>query len=106
MKKKNRIDLHKGGKMKCDNGKTVKIKPHSERVYLAAWKGNGVVIETLSYSEQLKGNVDSDRIHLIVRDCRGKKHGWLMNIEDAEHIIEGLIVAMRKVGERGIPRSG
>ena len=106
MSKKKKIDLHRGGKVKCENGKVLKVKPHSERTYLALWRGNGAMIETLAYSKKVKGEVNSDRIHLIIRDGNGKKQGWLMNIEDAEHIIEGLICSIRLTGIRGVPRSG
>ena len=105
-KKKKKLDLHRGGKLKLHNGKTLKIKPHSERVFLVVWKGNGAMIETLCYSERQPGLVDSDRIHLRIRDSEGDRHGWQMNIEDAEHIIQGLANAVNKAEELGIPREG
>jgi hypothetical protein len=109
-KKKKKYDkylkLKNGGKVLCKDGSVLKLKPHSEREYLSYWEGNGACMEVLAYSEKLKGCVDSDRIHLRIRDSKGKKQGWLMNIEDAEHIIEGLVVAMRLTGKRGVPRRG
>ncbi len=106
MKKNKGIDLHKGGKLKCDNGNKIKVEPHSERVYLTVWKGNGAVIEVFSYSERQKGCVESDRIHLVISAAGKERRGWLMNIVDAECIVEGLIVAMREAGNRGVPRDG
>jgi hypothetical protein len=109
MAKKNKklgkyLDLKKGGKIKCKDGTILKLKPHSEREYLAYWKGNGACMEVLAYSKKWKGHHKSDRIHLIIQDGAGKRRGWLMNIEDAEHIIEGLVVAMRLTGNRGVSR--
>jgi hypothetical protein len=105
-KKKNKLDLHRGGKLKLHNGKTLKVKPHSERVFICVWKGNGAMIETLCYSERQPGLVDSDRIHLKVRDGEGDKQGWMMNIEDAESIIQGLANAIQKAKGLGVPREG
>lgn len=98
------LDLKDGGKILCKDGTVLKLKPHSERTYLAYWKGNGALIEVLSYGKPWKGEHESDRIHLIVKSGDGKRQGWLMNIEDAEHIIEGLIGAIRYTGLRGVPR--
>ncbi len=98
------LEVIKGGRVLCKDGSVLKLKPHSDRVFLSYWEGNGAFMEVLAYKERWKGRVDSDRIHLIIRDSKGKRRGWLMNIEDAEYIIEGLVVAMRLTGKRGVPR--
>ena len=101
-----RLGLKQGGKILCKDGTVLKLKPHSERIYLAYWQGNGALIEVLAYNKRWKGESESDRIHLIIRSAGRKRRGWLMKVEDAEHIIEGLIVAMRLTGSRGVPRRG
>ncbi len=109
-KKKKKYDkqlfLKRGGKILCKDGTVLKLKPHSDREYLSYWEGNGACMEVLAYKERWEGYVDSDRIHLIIRSGDGTRKGWLMNIEDAEHVIEGLVVAMRLTGKRGVPRRG
>lgn len=98
------LDVKRGGKILCNDGTVLKLKPHSERVFLSYWTGNGACIEVLAYEEKWKGHHKSDRIHLITRDSTGKRRGWLMNIEDAEYVIEGLIIAMRLTGNRGVSK--
>lgn len=78
------------------------IPSHSERVYGELWS-NGAFIEVLVYSQPQPGYDGSDRIHLMVTDCDGKRRGWLMNIEDATAIVTGLQKGIEKVKECGIP---
>ena len=102
----NDLDLHKGGTLELDSGKTMEFISHSERVYLSVWQGNGAFIETLCYSQPQEDCVESDRIHLFIGQGNGEAEGWLMNIEDAECIINGLANAINKADELGIPRNG
>jgi len=90
------MDLKLGGKV----GK-VEVPPHSEREYLELW-GNGAILEMLFYSE-LQNDEPSDRIHLMITDSDGARHGWLMNVEDAIGIIRGLSVATQKAIGANIP---
>lgn len=91
------IELHDGRKLKFEG--------HSERVFLCVWQGNGAFIETFCYSQRQDGAVNGDRIHLFIGQGNGEVQGWLMTIEEAENIIQGLANAINKAEELGIPRS-
>jgi hypothetical protein len=97
--------LQEGGVIMYDDGKEVEIEPHSERVWLEVWH-NGTTIETLCYSRWQDGNMESDRIHLVITPDGGERMGWLMNIEDANAIVMGLSRAISRAIELGIPVSG
>jgi hypothetical protein len=101
-----KIDIERGGEVKLGNGKRLKVKPHSNRVYLTYWLENGAVIESLVYTERQPDSVDSDRIHLFVKPGDGKRVGLLMNIEDADEIILALATAIVKAKSLGVPRNG
>ena len=99
------IDIRKGGTVNFGEGKVVVVEPHSERVWLEVW-GNGTLIEVLCYSQPQIGNVESDRIHLLITPAGGERLGWLMNIEDALAIIGGLSRAASKAIDLDIPVKG
>jgi len=94
--------IQNGGTIQFDDGTKIVIAPHSERVWIAVWH-NGTTIETLCYSQPQEGNVESDRIHLVITPEGGERIGWLMNIEDAVNIITGLSRAIDKAIDYGIP---
>lgn len=78
------------------------VPPHSQRVYGELWQ-NGAFIEVLCYEQPQPGEDESDRIHLMITDCDGKRRGWLMNIEDAGAIMKGLGLGIKKARVYGIP---
>jgi len=97
-----KIDMQLGGTFRCDDGREVTVEPHSERIHLTHWS-NGVIFEVLLYSERQEDCVDSDRIHLLITADNGERTGWLMNVEDASEIIEGLSRGINYAIQRGYP---
>ena len=84
----------------------IRIPAHSQRVHLAVWEGNGTWIEVLFYQDRQPDHIHSDRIQLIIHPADGKKRGWIMNIEDAVEIIQGLSTAINKALAANIPVRG
>lgn len=76
-----------------------------ERVYLAAWP-NGVQHDVWFLEEPLAGHAESDRIYLRLVDKKGLEHNFLMNIEDANSLIIGLSLGIRKSLDAGVPVRG
>ena len=96
------VDLIHGGTIEYPDGHTITLPPNSQRVFGSIWH-NGGFIEVLFYEQpQPRQNV-SDRIHLLITPAKGKRRGWLMNVEDAIAIIRGLSVAITQALEQDIP---
>lgn len=71
-------------------------------IYKEVWI-NGAKIEVRFHEKPVKGEDPSDRIHLILTDCDGVRHGWHMNIEDSIGIIHGLAKAVQVAIEYQVP---
>ncbi len=96
-------DITLGLELICDNGKVVKIKPHSQRVGFRFWQGNGVVMETLVYEEPQDGEYENDRIHLLVHPEGEPMRGYLLTVFETRQMVEILEEAIKKSMELGIP---
>ena len=95
------IDLKTGGRVELSPGRVVVIPPHSQREFLTVL--GRTLYEFLVYDEVQPGEDPSDRIHLLITDWKGERRGWLMNVEDALILIQGLSTCCRVVMERGLP---
>ena len=96
------VDLIHGGTIEYPDGRTITLPPHSQRVFGSIWH-NGAFIEVLFYEQPQPSQDASDRIHLLITPAKGKRRGWLMNVEDAIAIIRGLSVAITHAIEQGVP---
>jgi len=97
------MDLKNGGDLKWENGKEIHINPNPNRECLHI--AGDSHFQFLFYPEKLKGEDNSDRIHLLIKPYNSKMRGWLMNIEDAIVIIRGLSICIQKAIENRIPPS-
>lgn len=97
------LDAKEGFEYVCDNGNVMTVEPHSERVALHFWKGNGAMIEALVYSEPCKDRYGNDRIHLLVHPEGDEPNGFLMTITEARVIRKVLEVAIEDARDLGIP---
>lgn len=88
-----------------DSGKSIEIPVCEDRIYALCWE-NGQLIEVLFYEEPQDGEDPSDRIHLLITPEGEKPRGWLMNVDDAISIIEGLSMGCRLAMKAGIPTQG
>lgn len=77
------------------------VEPNQERVHLEVWPNQ--VIEVIVYSDPQPNEDPSDRIHLIITDADGHRAGWLMNIDDASAVVDGLSAGIRRAVELGVP---
>jgi len=90
------IDIALGGIVVFEDGRTVDVVAHSQRVFLSIWP-NGAVIEVLYFDEPLEGEYEGDRIQLMVTPEGQGMGGWLMSKEDTEAVIAGLTIALDKL---------
>ena len=96
------IDIALGGTFVFEDGRSVDVAAHSQRVFLSIWP-NGAVIEVLYFDEPLEGEYEGDRIQLMVTPEGQEMSGWLMSKEDAEAVVAGLTIALDKlaIGQTG-----
>lgn len=95
------MDLQSGGTIVL-GGNTIEVEPCKERIHGALW-GNGALIEVLFHAEPLEGEDVSDRIQLLITPAGGKRRGWLMNVEDALEVVEGLHTGIKLAVENNVP---
>ena len=72
----------------------------AELIFTALWK-NKAKIEFVYYPKPLKGEVESDCIHMLITPHGEKSRGWIMNIQDANDIIYGLSKTISIAIEKG-----
>ena len=72
----------------------------AELIFTAIWK-NKAKIEFVYYPEPLKGEAESDCIHMLITPAKEKTRGWIMNIQDANDIIYGLSKTISVAIEKG-----
>jgi hypothetical protein len=88
------FDIKRGGIVEFEDGHQVEVLPDAERVWGELWH-NGAFIEVMCHSEP-RCPEPSDRIHLQITDGGGNRKDWLMNVEDAMAIVQGLTMAVRQ----------
>lgn len=71
-------------------------------MFKSVWK-NGATIRIVYYKNRQKGEVNSDRIHLLFKPEDANERGWIMNIQDAVDVIYGLSKACSWAIENEIP---
>jgi hypothetical protein len=72
------------------------------KIYTASYK-NKAKIEVFYHKRKVKGEVNADRIQLIITPFDSKPRGWLMTGLEATDIIVGLSKAMGLLIEDEIP---
>ena len=85
-----------------DDGTTLNVPPRSDRVFGTIWP-NGAFIEVIVYQEPQPNEDPADRIHLMIHPEGQEQRGWIMTIEDALCIIQGLSTGIQEAIRLGIP---